>query len=214
MNMSGKQRILIHTTQNNNCMSKWPNYTCALSFVYHSFTRIGYKITIQNIAKHLSIIIPRSEPNPYGFCTTDNEVNLGYDQSFAEKEINNLLRDYSHNYNFRLILLSHIPYQQYDYLIKDLLASNIIVGIGYNYSRIYNTSSTSLSKHISFIDSIDNQNVNLLDFYIKEAGEKFMISYDTLIKASLDIKGSLWVLGQTDSINEILKQYGINYGRN
>lgn len=166
-----------------------------------------------DVAKCLSIVMPEDESNSFGFRTSKKCNDLGYNQNFATKEINSILKKYN-THIFRLVDLNKVPYEQYDYLIEDLLFNKMIVGIGYNYEKIKNLNSESVSKHISFIDNIKDDYFTLLDYYIQESGVKFIVSYENLIRASKDVNGGLWIIGDPIKIENIFKQYGIHYDKN
>jgi len=83
----------------------------------------------------------------------------------------------------------------------EAIQNKLIIGFGYNYARFKNPKDNSIIKHVSFVNSFENDEVEILDYFIDKSGQQWTAKYNKFISSILDVNDGFWILGDIKKIN-------------
>jgi len=184
---------------------KWPDYTCVLAYIDRVLREIGNAFPEQVIARHLKIRVPKDADNPFGYETTSQKEEYGISEANVIENIPQILKKYAPDYFFCLIKIEQIIPGMYEEFIRDVLQSQAILAIGYDYSSISGEVGESL--HVSFVCEVSNGHINLIDYYIDKKGKKIEVDYPTIIQSIRRISGGFWIVSSKENLNNLSKSY-------
>lgn len=154
----------------------------------------GFNLNQNEIAEYFGIHVPQDyEGKISNIIKTDEENKWGI--VFRENSLNDFFKDKALPLNERFVPINTLADWEFEEVVqKNLIEGNHLI-CGFSYEKLYKGFNNDNIGHVSIIESINSENIMLLDPGPHGVGRKNVNVYD-LFKAIHFKKDGLWIISE------------------